>query len=65
MPWECKPIAQKIVESEADYVLALKRNRRHLSEDLKRCFYRSLYAVYIQHFGQGLWAGGKADLYSA
>lgn len=44
-------IAQKIVESEADYVLALKRNHRHLSEDLKRCFYRSLHAVYIQHTG--------------
>ena len=28
----------KIVESEADYVLALKRNHRHLSEDVKDAF---------------------------
>ena len=27
-----------IVESEADYVLALKRNHRHLSEDVKDAF---------------------------
>ena len=31
-------IAQMIVESEADYVLALKRNHRHLSEDVKDAF---------------------------
>ena len=31
-------IAQKIAKSEADYVLALKRNHRHLSEDVKDAF---------------------------
>ena len=40
MPWgnANRYCSGKIVESEADYVLALKRNHRHLSEDVKDAF---------------------------
>ena len=54
----------KIVESEADYVLALKGNHKHLAEDVKKRFYRPLQRVCIQHFGKRSWEGRRADLYS-
>ena len=45
-------IAQNIVESEADYVLALKRNHRHSAEDLKKM----LLPVAIRSLHTALWA---------
>ena len=54
-------IAQMIVESEADYVLTLKRNHRHLSEDVKDAFTgRYTQCLYTAHWirTMGGWKSG-------
>ena len=49
-------IAEQIIQSEADYILSLKGNQKHLYEDVQDCFTRQYPCHRYETFGERSWS---------